>query len=537
MNTQNKNRKSFRDALNILSTNGFKSVWNEEEYHLKFTTVKSEIPVTCVNCKDESLKSLFNINRGSKCKKCALPRKTRLLKYKTVNDEFIKNGMKLLWNDEEFTRNFTGCSQKIPVLCVCKERKELCYSSVRNGRKCQDCGNNRRKNYEDVLKIVEDNGMKLNMSKEQFDLIYKSMNDPITILCKCNKEYSVRINDVKFGYSCKECGKEKVRNTNLERYGVENPILNEEIKEKVRNTNLERYGVENSFLNEEIKEKIRNTNLERYGVENPFLNEEIKEKIRNTNLERYGVENPFLNEEIKEKIRNTNLERYGFEYSAQNEEIKQKIKNTNLEKYGVEYPFQSDEIQEKVKQSILDIYGVEFITQHPDVKEKTKNTNLDRYGVEYPAQNEDVRKKMQNTCISKFGVPFALQNEDIFKKTMTKMTSFKLFEYPSGNTIEIQGYEHFAIKELLENGISEEDIITGPDNVPEIWYIDSENKKRRHYVDIYIKSENKCIEVKSEWTLKLQEYCMSYKQNAAKEQGYDYEIWIYNHKGVKLRIE
>uniref|UniRef100_A0A6C0E258 Uncharacterized protein n=1 Tax=viral metagenome TaxID=1070528 RepID=A0A6C0E258_9ZZZZ len=30
---------------------------------------------------------------------------------------------------------------------------------------------------------------------------------------------------------------------------------------------------------------------------------------------------------------------------------------------------------------------------------------------------------------------------------------------------------------------------------------------------------------------------MSYKQNAAKEQGYDYEIWIYNHKGVKLRIE
>ena len=491
MNTQNKNRKSFSDALNILSTNGFKSVWNEEEYHLKFTTVKSEIPVICVNCKDESLKSLFNINRGSKCKKCASPRKTRILKYKTVNDEFIKNGMKLLWNEEEFTRNFTGCSQKIPVLCVCKERKELCYSSVRNGRKCQDCGNNRRKNYEDVLKIVEDNGMKLNMSKEQFDLIYKSMNDPITVLCKCNKEYSVRINDVKFGYSCKECG----------------------------------------------KEKVRNTNLERYGVENPFLNEEIKEKVRNTNLERYGVENPFLNEEIKEKVRNTNLERYGFKYSAQNEEIKEKIKNTNLERYGVEYPFQSDEIQEKVKQSILDIYGVEFITQHPDIKEKTKNTNLDRYGVEHPAQNEEVRKKMQNTCINNFGVPFALQNEDIFKKAMSKMTSFKLFEYPSGNTIEIQGYEHFAIKELLENGISEEDIITGSDNVPEIWYIDSENKKRRHYVDIYIKSENKCIEVKSEWTLKLQEYCMSYKQNAAKEQGYDYEIWIYNHKGVKLRIE
>ena len=113
----------------------------------------------------------------------------------------------------------------------------------------------------------------------------------------------------------------------------------------------------------------------------------------------------------------------------------------------------------------------------------------------------------------------------------------KIFAFPSGKLIEMQGYEHFALKDLLNSGIEEEDIITGSSNVPEIWYIDGENKNRRHYVDIYIKSQNKCIEVKSEWTMKLQEKFMSYKQDFAKSLGYEYEVWIYDKKGEKKRTE
>ena len=30
---------------------------------------------------------------------------------------------------------------------------------------------------------------------------------------------------------------------------------------------------------------------------------------------------------------------------------------------------------------------------------------------------------------------------------------------------------------------------------------------------------------------------MSYKQNAAKAIGYEYEIWIYDNRGVKIREE
>ena len=208
-----------------------------------------------------------------------------------------------------------------------------------------------------------------------------------------------------------------------------------------------------------------------------------------------------------------------------------------MKKYGVEYPFQSKEIQDKVKKTILEVYGVNFITQNQETKEKIRNTNMEKYGVEYPSQNKDIMKKMQDTCFERHGVRHPLQNEEIFKKAVSSMKSFKTFKFPSGNIIEMQGYEHFALKELLDSGIIEEDIITGSDNVPEIWYVDGENKKRKHYVDIFIKSQNRCIEVKSEWTLKLQEKFMSYKQNAAKNIGYEYEIWIYDHKGVKLREE
>lgn len=81
--------------------------------------------------------------------------------------------------------------------------------------------------------------------------------------------------------------------------------------------------------------------------------------------------------------------------------------------------------------------------------------------------------------------------------------------------------------------ILEEDMITSRKEVPEIWYNDKTNKKRRHFVDIYIKSQNRCIEVKSRWTNQEKNNVFE-KQAAAIELGYKYEIWIYNEKGNKL---
>ena len=115
----------------------------------------------------------------------------------------------------------------------------------------------------------------------------------------------------------------------------------------------------------------------------------------------------------------------------------------------------------------------------------------------------------------------------------------KTYILPSGKEIMCQGYEPFALDKLIkEEKITEEYIVTGFKNVPQIWYNDESGKKHRHYVDIFIPSQNRCIEVKSEWTFKLNIHNVYLKQNAAKELGYNYEIWIYNNKKeiVELKL-
>jgi predicted AAA+ superfamily ATPase len=110
----------------------------------------------------------------------------------------------------------------------------------------------------------------------------------------------------------------------------------------------------------------------------------------------------------------------------------------------------------------------------------------------------------------------------------------KQYTFPSGNVINYQGYENFAFDELLNiEKINETDIIVNRKEVPEIWYNDKNGKKHRHYVDFYIKSQNRCIEVKSAWTNQDKNNVFE-KQTAAIDLGYKYDIWIFDNKGNKI---
>ena len=125
-----------------------------------------------------------------------------------------------------------------------------------------------------------------------------------------------------------------------------------------------------------------------------------------------------------------------------------------------------------------------------------------------------------------------MKDPNYLENMLKKSHKFKEYIFPSGRIDKIQGYEHFALNELIINEkINESDIITGCKNVPEIWYHDEHNIKRRHFVDIFIPSQNRCIEVKSEWTFTKPNILI--KQKAAKNLGYNYEIWVYDKKGNK----
>jgi hypothetical protein len=288
-------------------------------------------------------------------------------------------------------------------------------------------------------------------------------------------------------------------------------------------------------INKIKQEKTKKTCLEKYGVEACINSEIVKEKIKATNLQKYGVEWSFQSEIIKDKIRDTILDKYGVEHSMQSKEIKEKIKQTCLNKYGVEYIYKSDIFKEKYNATILEKYGVKNISQNQDIKNKKVETSLKNYGVEYPSQNQEIKDRIKETNLKKLGVEYPMQSSEVLSKNVKSNYKSKEYIFPSGNIILVQGDEPYALDELIMNeNIDETNIITGCKNVPEIWYTDELGKKHRHYVDIFIPTENRCIEVKSIWTAKQNEHNIFLKQNAAKEMGYKYEIWIYNERKKKV---
>jgi hypothetical protein len=307
--------------------------------------------------------------------------------------------------------------------------------------------------------------------------------------------------------------------------------------ERIKTTMVSKYGVEYAAQSQTFRDKMKDTTLEKYGVEYANQSEVVKEKTRQTNLETYGVEYGLQNEYVKGKGRLTNLEKYGFENQMQRDDIKEKCKQTNLEKYGVEYTSQCEEFKQKIRQTNLEKYGVEHFTQTDIMKEKTKETNLKKYGVEHNLQRSEIREQIKQTNLKKYGVESVMQNPEIMEKNIKSSYYLKEYILPSGNVIKIQGYEHFALDELLKkDDICENDIITGCNNVPEIWYNDTNGKKHRHYVDIFIPSQNRCIEVKSTWTFEKQKEIVFLKQIAAKALGYLYEIWVYDNKGNIINL-
>ena len=143
--------------------------------------------------------------------------------------------------------------------------------------------------------------------------------------------------------------------------------------------------------------RVKETNLNKYGVECVFQLDSVKEKSKKTIMDKYGVENVSQSNEIQDKIKRNNLIKYGVTNTSQLDSIKEKVKQSNREKFGVDYPMQLDDFQKRIKQTDMQKYGVAHHTQAPEVIAKRKKTNVDRYGVEFPIQNKDILNKSIST--------------------------------------------------------------------------------------------------------------------------------------------
>jgi len=274
------------------------------------------------------------------------------------------------------------------------------------------------------------------------------------------------------------------------------------------------------------KEKRINTNLEKYGVENPFQSSICKEKSKNTNLKKYGVLHPMQNDEIKERLKQSFLINYGTENPQQNEQVRIKTKKTCLSKYGCEFPLQNSTILDKVKTTNLEKYGVENQFQREDVKENIKLNNLQTYGVS--SQLYDLHFK-RRTMFIKYGVFNPMQYKLFFNKALKTSAKRKEFLLPSGKMIFLQGYEPQVLKHLLKSEFTENDFDF--DNIPTISY----NNKKYH-PDFFIKSENLIIEVKSWYTYKKTLKINLQKKNATINAGYNFKFYIWDDVSSQLTI-
>ena len=190
---------------------------------------------------------------------------------------------------------------------------------------CQICNRECKNNIGLVSHVVRCHKLH---SKEYYDKYLKKENEGI---CICGRETT--FNRINKGYY-KHCGQKCSANSNYK-------------KEKIKKTNIEKYGVENPSQNNEIKEKKKQTSIKNWSVECPLQNKKVREKTKQTNIEKYGVENVFQSEYIKEKIKKTTIEKYGCKYPSQNIEIRNKQRMTCLKKYGVENPNQNTNIKNK----------------------------------------------------------------------------------------------------------------------------------------------------------------------------------------------
>lgn len=245
-----------------------------------------------------------------------------------------------------------------------------------------------------------------------------------------------------------------------------------------------------------------------------------------SNVRTYGKEWHQQTQDWKDKVKDTSIEKYGTEHYLSNEEVKKKRNKTNLEKYGVECILACKPLMEE---GMMKRYGVNNPMKDEHIRNKVNNTNRERYGSEWITNTDYFKSKSLNFYREKFGVEHNSQLPEVLEKRARKGYMWKDYVFPSGKTVKLQGYEDQAIDALLLQ-YEEKDIIVDNQEIEQeigkILYTSTDGKIHRYMPDIYIKSTNTVIEVKSEWTFQQNKDINELKRNACIDLNVNFQYLI-----------
>lgn len=210
----------------------------------------------------------------------------------------------------------------------------------------------------------------------------------------------------------------------------------------------------------------------------------------------------------------------------------------NLQHYGVEHTLQRKDIREQGLKRIQEMYGSDItnISQVGVIKEQKVKTTIENYGVSHPKKSVSIKRGEEERCMEKYGVRHPSQDETIRLKMLKAGFQQKVFTMPSGRIVKVQGYEPFALNDLLKIYTESQIKVDSEGDMPKIIYTTEDGKTHRYYPDIFIPHENRVIEVKSEYTFGKGGRNVMEKKEATIKCGFVYEIWCYNGKGERVEV-
>lgn len=408
--------------------------------------------------------------------------------FESVKKYFKDVGCELLQTDYKNVRT------KLKFKCSCGEESTILFTNFKKGQRCAECGGTKKHTFEYVKKYFEDAGCELLESS------YVNNKASMNYKCCCGNVAAITFDSFKRGARCMSCsGSEKYEFEYVKKYFSDNEC--ELLEEEYKNAR--------SSMKYVCKcENVSSTSF------NHFRN-----GVRCMECSYEDKRHDF--EDVKKYFLENGCELLETSYKGIHFKMSYRCKCKNTSTISFAHFKNGNSCMECANNSRK--HSLEY------VKEYFSENGCKLLETSYKGVN--FKMSYICSCGEESATSFTCFQRGVrcrgcgYDKAAKSSYNFKDYICPDGTVVKYQGYENLALDELYTS-YDQSDIENSRRNIPVINY-EFEGKTCRYFPDIFIKSENKMIEVKSYYTYNLQIDKNIVKRDATKDAGFDYEVWIY----------